>query len=77
MNKTIWRDRVTFLIVGILSVFAILFLTGASNMQPVGRYQMECVVRNNFTDVYVIDTTTGVVKWADEMNTPFEKMKGK
>ena len=77
MKISAWRERMGFLMIGILSVLAILFLTAANNIQPVGKYQMECVVRNNFTDVYVIDTTTGVVKWVDDMNTPFEKMKGK
>ncbi len=77
MKISAWREKMVFLMIGILSVLAILFLTAANNIQPVGKYQMECVVRNNFTDVYVIDTTTGVVKWADDMNTPFEKMKGK
>ncbi len=77
MKISAWREKMVFLIIGILSVLAILFLTAANNIQPVGKYQMECVVRNNFTDVYVIDTTTGVVKWVDDMNTPFEKMKGK
>ncbi|MDJ0912571.1 MAG: hypothetical protein QNI95_03320 [Desulfobacterales bacterium] len=77
MKISAWREKMVFLMIGILSVLAILFLTAANNIQPVGKYQMECVVRNNFTDVYVIDTTTGVVKWVDDMNTPFEKMKGK
>jgi len=76
MNKTIWRERVTFFIVGILAVLGFFSLTGASNTSPVGKYQMELLVRNRIAEVYVMDTTTGMVKWAAEMNTPFEKMKG-
>ncbi len=42
----------------------------------IGRYQMEVVVRDRITQIYVMDTTTGSVKWVDSMNTPFTGMKG-
>jgi hypothetical protein len=60
---------------GIVSVLAILLLTGAADLNPIGKYQMEAFSRGNITHIYVMDTTTGKVKWLDEMDTPFEEMK--
>ncbi|MCF6238944.1 MAG: hypothetical protein L3J79_09065 [Candidatus Marinimicrobia bacterium] len=71
-----WRGKVLFFIMGVLSVLAAFLLTGATGVAPVGRYQMESVVRSNITHIYVIDTTTGRVKWVDDMDTTFDAMKG-
>ena len=76
MSTCVWREKISYFIMGILSVLAILVLTGATGMNPVGKYQMESVVRSNITHIYVMDTTTGRVKWVDDMDTPFDEMKG-
>lgn len=64
------------LLTGALSMLAIFLLTGAVTQAPPGKYEMEVVVRDQSTQIYVLDTTTGAVKWVDAMNTPFEQMKG-
>jgi hypothetical protein len=76
MSTDALRKKVPFFLVGALSVLAVLFLTGAKGMNPVGQYQMEIVVRDRITQIYVMDTTTGVVKWVDDMNKPFAELKG-
>ncbi|WP_153305966.1 hypothetical protein [Desulfogranum mediterraneum] len=58
------------------SVLALLLLSGAGSHPPTGRYAMEVVVRDRSTQIYVLDTTTGAVKWVDAMDTPFSKLKG-
>ena len=68
----------------VLGGMAVVLLSGAKGADPVaekkgvevGRYQMEIVVRDRITQIYVMDTTTGAVKWVDSMNTPFIGMKG-
>lgn len=65
---------------GMAATVALLFLTGANSVPQIGRYQMEVVVRSpNVSDVWVIDTTTGVVKWLDfkDEGKPFEEIKKK
>jgi hypothetical protein len=54
-------------------------LTGAASVPQIGRYQIEGVSRGDTNDVYVIDTTTGAVKWWDTKheNIPFEKIEVK
>jgi len=76
MSTYVWRIKISYFIMGILSVLITLVLTGATGINPVGKYQMESVVRSNNTHVYVMDTTTGRVKWVDDMDTPFDEMKG-
>jgi hypothetical protein len=76
MMKTIWREKVSFFIIGALSTAVIFLLIGATNNYPFGRYQMESIVRNNTVQIYAMDTTTGVIKWVDDMNIPFTQMKG-
>ena len=71
-------QRYAFLFCILLIVAAILFLTGANGTSAVGRYRMQIVVRNNFSEIYVIDTTTGVVKWVgDQEGKPFGELKDK
>lgn len=62
--------------IGVLSMLAVIMLTGAASTSQVGKYQVHAVTKNHNTNVYVIDTTTGAVKWVDSFNTPFEEMKG-
>lgn len=68
-----------FVLIGLL-VIAMLVLTGADGLNPtqVGRYRMAVTVRSNFTDIYVIDTATGIVKYlGKDEGKPFEKISGK
>ena len=65
----------------LLSVFVLLslfLLTGADYGDRIGRYRMSVITRNNFTDIFVIDTVTGVVKYlGKDEGKPFEAIKGK
>ena len=71
MEKTLKRFKDSY---GRLTV-----LTGAVPTQSdIGRYRMTVVTRNNFTDIYVVDTTTGVVKFlGKDEGKPFDQIKGK
>ena len=60
---------------GAFSVLIMFLLTGAANQAPVGKYEMEIAHRERTYLVYVLDTTTGAVKWVEEMNTPFTELK--
>lgn len=75
MSTSVWRDKVSCFICGALCMLAVLLLTGISGSYPVGKYQMESIVRNSITNVYVMDTTTGRVKWVNKMNISFDEMK--
>jgi len=70
------RKSSIFFIAGVLSALAVFLLTGAATLNPVGKYDVEAVVRDRTTQIYVIDTTTGAVKWVDTMNTSFAELKG-
>ena len=70
------RNSLIMFIAGALSVSALFLLTGAGHNSPVGKYEMEIAHRDRTHLVYVIDTTTGAVKWADSMSTPFTELKG-
>lgn len=72
----VWNRKVAVFLFGVLSTLAVFFLTGAGGVTPVGKYQMEIVMRDRTTQIYVMDTSTGVVKWVKDMNTPFSEMKG-
>jgi hypothetical protein len=76
----VWFQKISFFLIGIAITVALLFLTGAISAPQIGRYQMEVVVRSpNVSDVWVIDTTTGVVKWLDykDEGKPFNEIKKK
>ena len=75
MGTGIWREKILCFIFGVLSMLAILLLTGATSGPQSGKYQMESIVRNNTVQLYVMDTATGRVKWVDDMNIPFDEMK--
>lgn len=78
MNTMALPRGVYYLGIGLLLALAFLVLTGAGGEQPIGRYQMEIVSRNNFTDIFVMDTTTGVVKYVGkDEGKPFEQIQGK
>ena len=55
---------------------ALFFLTGAASNAPTGRYELGLITRSGTLQMYVIDTSTGAVKWVDAMNTPFVDLKG-
>ena len=76
MTTTKLGKNSALLLAGALSVLALFLLTGAVTQAPPGKYEMEVVVRDRSTQIYVLDTTTGAVKWVNSMNTPFEQMKG-
>ena len=63
-------------IAGVLCTLALFLLTGAGHNTLPGKYEMEIAHRDRTHLVYVIDTTTGAVKWADSMDTPFSELKG-
>ena len=79
MKSSKWVTKISFFLIGAGVVFAFLFLTGATHVSQIGRYQINSVSRGDFTDVYVIDTTTGAVKWWDTKyeNIPFEQIEVK
>ena len=79
MKGTNWFEKALFLFIGAGVVLAFLLLTGAASVPQIGRYQIEGVSRDGFTNLYVIDTTTGAVKWWDTKNEniPFEEIKVK
>ena len=67
-----------YLLIVLMALFGLVFLTGATNGQQVDRYRMQVIVRGNFTDIYVIDTATGVIKWVgDDQGKPFDAIKSK
>lgn len=68
----------TVLLASVLVALSVLLLAAAGNSPQAGRYRMSVVVRNNFTDIYIIDTATGVVKYAGkDEGKPFEAISGK
>ena len=71
------RKNIVMFIIGGLCTLALLMLTGAGHNNAVGRYAMEIAHRDRTHLVYVIDTATGAVRWADSMNTPFSELPEK
>ncbi|MDJ0622525.1 MAG: hypothetical protein QNJ17_06150 [Desulfocapsaceae bacterium] len=70
----VWKNEIVIFLAGALSILLLFSITGAASNNPVGRYQMDIGQRDRTHIVYVIDTATGVVKWADEMGKPFTEM---
>ncbi len=64
---------------GLLLALALAAITGAGGeVPPVGRYQMEITSRNGFTDIFVIDTATGAIKYVGkDEGKPFDQVHGK
>jgi len=79
MKANGWLEKLGILLVGVVVAVALLVLTGAAGVTEIGRYQMDTVQRGDFTDVYVIDTATGAIKWVDfkDQNLPFDQIKVK
>jgi hypothetical protein len=77
MKSGRWIEKFSFILMGAGVVIIFLFLTGAVSVPQIGRYQIEAVSRGDFSDVYVIDTTNGAVKWWDTKNenVPFDQIK--
>ncbi len=75
------RQKGFFILVGFFVSLALGILVGAApvdNRPPVGRYRLTAVVRGNFPDLFVIDTTTGAVKWVgNDEGKPFDQIKGR
>ncbi len=71
--------NVVWFAAGLLLALALVALTGAGGEGPaVGRYQMELISRTGFTDIFVMDTTTGVVKYVGkDEGKPFDQIQGK
>ncbi|MDJ0721363.1 MAG: hypothetical protein QNJ04_07025 [Desulfobacterales bacterium] len=79
MHAQQWKQRAIYLLIGALAALAAVFLTGAdlTTSSPIGRYRMCCTPRGSFTEIYVIDTTNGMVKWLGNSDDakPFEEIK--
>ena len=79
MHTQQWKQRAIVLWIGALAALAVVFLTGAdlSPSSQIGRYRMCCTPRGSFTEIYVIDTTNGVVKWlgSGDDAKPFQEIK--
>jgi hypothetical protein len=78
MNEENRKPGLWIAVFGAFFLLSIFLLTGAQYASQVGRFQMEVITRNNFTDIFVIDTTTGVVKYlGKDEGKPFSEVKGK
>ncbi len=77
MSALFTREKMYSFILGMTCVLALFLLTGAVSDNPIGKYQMETLVRSNITQIYVMDTTTGKVKWVEKMDAAFDDMNGK
>ncbi|MGB5985733.1 MAG: hypothetical protein WBG37_10540 [Desulfobacterales bacterium] len=81
MKKKPTRQTVLIFLAGICLFMVTLFLTGAAyddGASQVGRYRLTVINRNNFPDLFVIDTATGVVKWVGtDEGKPFGEIKGR
>lgn len=74
------RKKAYWLFIGGFLILTLLLMTGANQAQSpqVGRYRMSVTTRGNFTDIYVIDTVTGIVKYlGNDEGKPFEQVAGK
>ena len=70
------KINLLFFLGGVFCCLALFILTGATNQVPKGKYELGVVTRERTVQMYVIDTSTGAVKWVDSMNTPFIELKG-
>jgi hypothetical protein len=78
MNDKNRKQRPWIVLFGGFVLLSVFFLTGAQHETQVGRYQMEVITRNNFTDIFVIDTATGMVKYlGNDEGKPFSEVKGR
>jgi hypothetical protein len=78
MKSYAFAKSVVWFGTGLLLALALVALTGAGGEAPIGRYQMEIISRTGFTDIFVIDTTTGVIKYVGkDEGKPFDQVQGK
>jgi hypothetical protein len=73
-------NKASFILLGIFLILVLFLMTGADTVRPqqTERYRMSVVIRGNFTDIYVIDTVTGVVKYlGKDEGKPFDQVSGK
>lgn len=77
MKRMGGAERLWFFVVGGLVAAGLFFLLGAGPEGQVGRYQISTCLKRDWVYVYVIDTTTGAVKFVDEKNEnkPFDEVK--
>ena len=75
MRRPITSSRIFCFLGGAFCVLVLLFLIGATSSHQTGRYEMQVVVKDRSSQIYVLDTASGAVKWVNEMNTPFERLK--
>lgn len=70
-------ERVGFFLGGAVIAAGLFFLLGSGPGVQVGRYQVSTCLKRDWVYVYVIDTTTGAVKFVDEKNEnkPFDEVK--
>jgi hypothetical protein len=79
MTQSSWREKAAYVLIGAAAAAATMFLVGAAlpDTSEIGRYRMCCSRRGQFTEIFVIDTTNGVVKWQGSGNEgkPFQEIK--
>ncbi len=79
MTRSHWREKGAYVLVGAAVTAALMFLVGAAmtDKSEIGRYRMCCSRRGQFTEIFVIDTTNGVVKWqgSGDDGKPFQEIK--
>lgn len=68
MDSNIWKGKIVYFLLGVLTVLSFLFLTGAKDFQQIGRYQISTIVKRDFVENWVIDTTTGAIKYVSKKN---------
>jgi hypothetical protein len=80
VGEMIRDNKASIILLGIFLILVLFLTTGADSMRPqeTGRYRMSVAIRGNFTDIYVIDTETGVVKYlGKDEGKPFDQVSGK
>jgi NhaP-type Na+/H+ or K+/H+ antiporter len=78
MKKNRFKLKHGLIIISIVLAF-ILFAGATHNEKSyqIGRYRMSVINRGGFSDIFVIDTATGIVKWVGkDEGKPFEEIKG-
>ncbi len=79
MKQSNWRAKATYVLIGAAAAAAFMLFAGAgpTDSAEIGRYRMCCTPRGSFTEIYVIDTTNGMVKWLGNSDDakPFHEIK--
>ena len=77
MNRQNRKQSLWIVLLGAFILLSIFLFGGAQYESQISRYRMQVITRNNFTDIFVIDTTTGVVKYlGKDEGKPFPEVKG-